>query len=178
VYQNRKQLGIIDRGLNQTSADVSLDASQPLDILVENMGRVNFGPNLVNERKGITESVSLNDKALSGWEIFPLPLADVAKLKFSSTPKKGPLFYRGSFDLQTLGDTYLDMRGWGKGLVWVNGHNVGRYWKIGPQQSLFVPAEWMRKGKNEVIVFDETGGAHSLGGIRQLVFETREVRSK
>lgn len=179
VYQKRKQLGVIDRGLNQTSAEVELKATQPLDILVENMGRVNFGPNLVNERKGITESVSLNDKILTGWEIFPLPPTEIARLKFSSTPKQGPLFYRGSFDVHTLGDTYFDMRGWGKGLVWVNGHNVGRYWKIGPQQSLFVPAEWMHKGKNEVVVFDyESGGEHSLAGIRQLVFETHEVRSK
>jgi beta-galactosidase len=61
----------------------------------------------------------------------------------------------------------------------VNGHNVGRYWKIGPQQSLFVPAEWMHKGKNDVVVFDyESGGDHSLAGIRQLVFETHEERSK
>ncbi|HKU27039.1 MAG TPA: glycoside hydrolase family 35 protein [Candidatus Sulfotelmatobacter sp.] len=179
IYQNRKQLGLVDRGLNQISAEVTVDASQPLDILVENMGRVNFGPNLVTERKGIAETVSLNDKTLSGWKIFPLPLTDIAKLKFSSTPKAGPLFYRGSFDLQSLGDTYLDMRGWGKGQVWVNGHNVGRYWSIGPQQSLFVPAEWMLQGKNEVIVFDyESGGEHSLGGIRQLVFETHEMRSK
>ncbi len=179
VYQSRKQLGVVDRGLNQTSAEVELEAGQPLDILVENMGRVNFGPNLVNERKGITESVSLNDRTLTGWEIFPLPLTDLAKLKFSSAPKAGPLFYRGSFDLQTVGDTYLDMRGWGKGLVCVNGHNVGRYWKIGPQQSLFVPADWMHKGKNDVIVFDyESGGEHSLAGIRQLVFETHEERSK
>ena len=179
VYQNRKQVAVIDRGLNQTSAEVELDASQPLDIVVENMGRVNFGPNLVNERKGITESVSLNDQTLTGWQIFPLPLAGVARLKFSAAPQSGPSFYRGSFDLHALGDTYLDMRGWGKGLVWVNGHNLGRYWKIGPQQSLFVPAEWMRTGKNEVVVFDyESGGQHSLAGIRQLVFETNEVRSK
>ncbi len=179
VYQNGKQLAIIDRGLNQTSAEVNLDPSQPLDILVENMARVNFGPNLVNERKGITQSVSLNDKDLSGWEIFPLPLTDLSKLKFSSTPKTGPVFYRGSFTLQQVGDTYVDMRGWGKGLVWVNGHNLGRYWKIGPQQSLFVPAEWMHKGRNEVIVFDyESEGQHSLAGIQHLVFETHEVRSK
>ena len=179
MYQNRKQLGVIDRGLNQTSAEVELETAQPLDILVENMGRVNFGPNLVNERKGITENVSLNDKVLKGWEIFPLPLTDFTKLRFSSASKSGPLFYRGSFDVQTVGDTYLDMRGWGKGLVWVNGRNVGRYWKIGPQQSLFVPAEWMHKGKNEVVVFDyESGGEHSLAGIQQLVFETHEVRSK
>ena len=173
VYQRSKPLGIIDRRENQNSLQAHFDASQPLDILVENMGRINFGPQLVNERKGISEKVTLDGKDLNAWDIFPLPLTDVQHLKFSSSHQAGPAFYRGSFALTQLGNTYLDMRGWGKGFVWINGRALGRYWSIGPQQSLFIPADWLKTGKNDVIVFDyEERGNRSLEGIDQLVFET------
>ncbi len=69
-------------------------------------------------------------------------------------PASGPSLYRGAFHLDSVGDTFLDLRGWGKGLVWINGHNLGRYWSIGPQQSLFVPAPWLKQGANTAIVLD------------------------
>ena len=65
-----------------------------------------------------------------------------------------PLLSRGEFDLSQVADTYLDMREFGKGSVWVNGHHIGRYWQIGPQQTLYIPAPWLKKGKNEVVVFE------------------------
>ncbi len=178
VYQRSKRLGNIDRRENQNSLQADFDGSQPLDILVENMGRINFGPHLVDDRKGISDKAILNGKELTGWDIFALPLIDVGRLKFSSTHQAGPAFHRGTFALKELGDTYLDMRGWGKGFVWVNGQALGRYWSIGPQKSLFVPANWLRVGQNDVIVFDyEERGDRSLAGIEKLVFETpaREV---
>ena len=175
VYQGARRLGVIDRKDNQRSIEAQFDSGQPLDLLVENMGRVNFGAHLVGERKGISEKVVLNETELSGWDIYPLPLDDLTRLRFSGEHQGGPGFYRGSFTVPQPGNTYLDMRGWGKGLVWVNGHNLGRYWSIGPQQSLFVPAEWLKRGQNEVVVFDyEEGGSRSLSGIEQLVFETHE----
>jgi beta-galactosidase len=61
-----------------------------------------------------------------------LPLADLSALAFTPGPKPAPAFYRGNLDLETVGDSFLDLRGWGKGNVWVNGHNLGRYWHIGP----------------------------------------------
>ncbi len=155
---------------------MELGTAAPLDILVENMGRVNFGPNMVTDRKGITEKVSLGGEELTGWEIYPLPLTDLSRLKFSARPQSGPAFYRGTFKLTSIGDTYLDMRGWGKGCVWVNGHNLGRYWRTGPQQSLFVPAGWLKKGGNEIIVLDlETERGRSVQGIKELVFETAKT---
>jgi beta-galactosidase len=78
---------------------------------------------------------------------------DTLRERITKTPT-GPTFYRGAFDLDSLGDTFLDMRGWGKGYVWLNGHNLGRYWRVGPQQRLFAPALWLKKGKNEVIALD------------------------
>ncbi len=130
----------LDRRLHQNKLDVELVPGQPLDILVEAMGRVNFGPRLVNDRKGIVGKVTLNGEELKDWEHYLLPL--------------GRPLYRGTFHLDTVGDTFLDLRGWGKGLVWINGHNLGRYWRIGPQQSLFVPAPWLKTGENQVVVLD------------------------
>jgi beta-galactosidase len=179
VSQGGRVLGALDRRLKQDSLDVGLSSSAPLDILVENMGRVNFGPNMVTDRKGITDKVTLGGEELTGWEIYRVPLADLSGLRFSAEPKSGPAFYRGAFQLASVGDTYLDMRGWGKGYVWVNGHNLGRYWRIGPQQSLFVPAGWLKNGRNEVVVLDlEEGRGRSVQGIRELVFETPQPEQK
>lgn len=173
VSQGGRRLGVLDRRLKQNSLNVELDAAAPLDILVENMGRVNFGQHMLGERKGITERVTLDGEELKGWEIYPLPLAGLARLKFTRAPKRGPAFHRGAFLLGATGDTYLDMRGWGKGFVWVNGHNLGRYWHIGPQQSLFVPSTFLKKGRNEVVVLDlEENRARSVQGIRELIFDT------
>jgi beta-galactosidase GanA len=80
---------------------------------------------------------------------------DLRLLKFGGRPADRPAnFFRGGFELQETGDTYLDMTGWKKGVVWVNGHNLGRYWDIGPQKRLYCPAPFLKRGKNEVIVFD------------------------
>jgi len=173
VYQAGKRLGVLDRRINQVSLDVDLHAGVPLDILVENMGRVNFGPNMVTDRKGIIGKVLLGEQELTGWEIYPLPLADLSHLTFTAKPQQGPSFHRGVFNVDLVGDTYLDMRGWGKGLVWINGHNLGRYWRIGPQQSLFVPSGWLQEGQNVIIVLDlEEAGNKSIQGTSELIFET------
>jgi beta-galactosidase len=171
VLQESKRLGVLDRRLKQESLEVELEAGEPLDILVENMGRVNFGPHLVDDRKGIVGEVTLAGSELTGWENYPLPMNDLSGLRFSSSNLKGPAFLRGQFELSSLGDTFLDMRGWGKGYVWVNGYNLGRYWKIGPQQTLFVPSLWLRMGINQVIVLDlEPEGHRTLQGIKDPIW--------
>jgi beta-galactosidase len=123
---------------------------------VENLGRINFGPNLLKNKKGITQQVLLNGKALKGWQMFSLPFENISAVPFKNSKPVAhvPVLRKGSFDLQQTGDTYLDMTNWGKGIVWVNGHNLGRYWEIGPQQTVYVPVEWLRKGKNEIVVFE------------------------
>jgi len=176
VYQGNKRLGVLDRRLAQNSLSVNVDRDKPLDILVENMGRVNFGPNMVTDRKGITEKVTLSGEELRDWEIYPLPLTDLSRLKFSTAAKPGPTFYRGMFQLSLRGDTYLDMRGWGKGFVWINGHNLGRYWRVGPQQTLFVPSGWLKMGRNEIIVLDlEEARSRYVQGTKELMFETPKM---
>lgn len=179
VTQGGRVLGTLDRRLKQSSLEVNLKASAPLDIITENMGRVNFGPKMVTDRKGINGPVTLGGEELTGWEIYTLPLSDITRLKFSVRSQSGPAFYRGTFRMASTGDTYLDMRGWGKGNVWINGHNLGRYWRIGPQQSIFLPAGWLREGLNEIIVLDlEAGHSRSVQGIKELVFETPEIRER
>ena len=131
-----------------------------LDILVEAIGRVNFGK-AIHDRKGITDKVELQSgsemKELKGWNVYNFPVdADFSsKFKFTADDGvKAPAYYKGTFNVDKVGDTYLDMSNWGKGLVWVNGHAIGRFWKIGPQQTLFMPGCWLKKGKNEIVVLD------------------------
>jgi beta-galactosidase len=163
----------LDRRLHQNKLDVELAVGQPLDILVEAMGRINFGPELVDDRKGIVGKVTLNGEELKPWLHYSLPLTDPAQWPFARKPASGPSLYRGAFRLDALGDTFLDMRGWGKGLVWINGHNLGRYWRVGPQQTLFVPAPWLKTGSNEAIVLDlEEGKTRTLESRTDPVYNT------
>jgi beta-galactosidase GanA len=158
VHVDGKFLGTIDRTKKETAIDIpkAEPANETLDILVEGMGRINFGPRLL-DRKGITERVTLNNMTLMTWDVYGLPMDedDLRLLKFGGKPADRPAnFFRGHFELQETGDTYLDMTGWKKGVVWVNGHNLGRYWEIGPQKRLYCPAPFLKRGRNEVIVFD------------------------
>ncbi|MGO1001334.1 glycoside hydrolase family 35 protein [Lysobacter sp. CA196] len=169
-----KPFGTLDRRFGERELAADLKPGERLDLLVENMGRINFGTRLDEERKGVTRSVTVGGQELFDWTMYPLPLNDLSGLRYSSkAAPTGPAFWRGGFELDRVGSTFLDTRGWGKGHVWINGHHLGRYWKIGPQQTLFVPAPWLRKGRNEVVVLDvEGGGARSLRGLTDPVYET------
>jgi beta-galactosidase len=94
---------------------------------------------------------------LMNWKVYNLPMDDkyVYDLRSSSrNPGKRGIFYKGVLSLMTTGDTYFDVSNLKKGIIWVNGHNLGRYWNIGPQQRLYCPASWLRLGLNEILVFD------------------------
>lgn len=157
VYVDGKLVGTLDRRLKQDRLRIETRAAHArLDILVENGGRINFTKALRDERKGITESVTLNGAELTSWQIFPLPMTNVQTLKYGTSAPSGSAFYRGTFQLNKAGDTFLDLGKWSKGTVWVNGHQLGRFWKIGPQQTLYVPAPWLKRGSNEIVVFDLT----------------------
>ena len=158
VFVDGKRVGVLDRRLNQDSLELTVpQAGAVLEILVENLGRINFGKYLLQNKKGITAGVSFADKELKNWKMYSLPFdkAPAAK-EGSSVPVQGqqPVIKSGTFTLGKTGDTYLDMSAWGKGVVWVNGHNLGRYWNIGPQQTLYVPVEWLKKGTNEITVLE------------------------
>lgn len=171
VFVDGKYVGSVDRRLGQTGIELpKAESDTPvLDILVEGMGRINFAQHLI-DRKGITDRVTLNGMTLMTWEQFPLPLDPdwVGKLRPSQDKRPGQ-FFRGWFDLPATGDTYIDVSGYKKGFVWVNGHNLGRFWEIGPQTRLYCPAPWLKKGQNEVVVFDMLGGqASAVSGAKTL----------
>lgn len=131
-----------------------------IDILVENMGRVNFGPMMEKQRKGIDHCVQINGHMHNGWKQYPLPLDNIEKVDFSKKYlEHTPAFYRFTFLAEELGDTFLDFAGWGKGCVFVNGFLIGRFWEIGPQKRLYIPAPLLKIGNNEIILFETEGKA-------------------
>ena len=161
VFLDDQRVGILDR--RNASAKIILPAREKdsqLDILVEPMGRINFGPEMA-DRKGLIAPVKLGGQILSGWEIFNLPLDDkmLAGLRFTGKKidSKAPAFWRGTFTLEKAGDTFLDLRKWGKGDLWVNGHCLGRYWDIGPTQTAYAPGCWLHAGTNEIVILDMLG---------------------
>lgn len=161
VYLNGALVGTLDRRLHQNHMALDVkDASTQLDILVENTGRVNYDKGILTEWKGIRGAVTLAGNPVTGWKMYTLPMSDPDTLSFEKTngnpAGNGPTFYRGHFNLAKTYDTFLDMRSMKKGQVWVNGHNVGRFWDIGPQRTLYVPGPWLKRGENTVVVFDLT----------------------
>ena len=133
-----------------------------LELLMEHMGRVNFGPRVAGQRKGIDGPVLLDGVPLEGWEIFPLPMEDVTGERLGpldppGTDAPGPAFHVYTFDVDAAGDTFLDLSGWGKGCVLLDGACLGRYWEIGPQRRLYVPAPLLREGTNELVIFETEG---------------------
>ena len=173
VYLNSRLIGTADRRKKQDRVNLQADAGDRLEILVEGTGRINFSTELRHERQGINGSVTLARQEITGWEVFPLPMNDFSTLRFSPSEKTsdGPAFYGGYFDLQSVGDTFLDTRGWGKGAVWINGRAIGRFWSVGPQQTLYVPAPWLKQGKNEIVVFTLGGETLSVRGLREHVLD-------
>ncbi len=158
VFLNGQYIGKIDRRLGENSIELpKTDVKDPvLEILVEGMGRINFAQQLI-DRKGITDRVTLNGMTLMNWDVFGLPMKDeyVQQLRATSGSTERPgQFLKGTFKLSRTGDTYFDVTALKKGVIWVNGHNLGRYWEIGPQTRLYCPASWLKKGTNEVVVFD------------------------
>ncbi|MBP3229337.1 MAG: beta-galactosidase [Prevotella sp.] len=183
VFINDQFIGKIDRVKNEKSITLpAVRKGDRLVILVEAMGRINFG-RAIKDFKGIPGDVKLETSVgghdlsytLKGWERWGIPddykvavnaldgyagkTADEYHPGFQQEikawGKRG--YYRGYFNLKKVGDTFLNFETWGKGQVYVNGHAMGRIWSIGPQQTLYVPGCWLKKGKNEVIVLDVVG---------------------
>ena len=188
VFIDGKYIGKIDRVKNEKSIVLpAVTSGQKLTILIEAMGRINFG-RAIKDFKGITKSVTLTAEAdgheltydLKHWRIATIPCdyKTATKALSSAQPhsssasaqphwlplrspnvvsslKKG--YYRANFTLKKVGDTFINMEAFGKGMVYVNGHALGRFWNIGPQQTLYVPGCWLKKGKNEVVVLDIVG---------------------
>ncbi len=158
VFVDGRLVGTLDRRLGEHSLELpKTDRPAPvLDILVEGMGHVNFGQAMI-DRKGITDRVTLGGMTLMNWKVFPLPFsADWAMsvADHDEADTRPGVFFAGTFRVDRPADTFIDVTGYTKGMVFVNGHNLGRYWNIGPQFRLYCPAPFLRAGENRVVVFD------------------------
>ena len=162
VYVNGKQMGTLDRHYHQDTLALVAgggDGPRTIEVLVENTGRLNSTKWMRQERKGMT-GATLNGVELTGWQEFPLPM-DKSPTRFmdgvdraSTAVATSPEFEFGRFSFTKTGDAFLDVSALGKGLIWINGHALGRFWNIGPQNTLYVPAPWLKQGTNEVAVFE------------------------
>lgn len=168
VYVDGEKVGVLNRNTQTYSMGIDVPFNATLQILVENMGRINYGSQIVENTKGIVSPVIIAGQEITGgWNMYSLPMnrmpdskqfeknmqvnSDVQNAKM----KDLPVIYEGSFTLNETGDTFVDMETWGKGIVFVNGKNLGRYWNVGPQQTLYLPGVWLKKGENRIVVFEQ-----------------------
>ncbi len=173
IFVNGECVGTLDRRRNEHRLRLpSVAEGSRLDILVEAMGRINFG-RAIKDFKGITERVTLYNPGnsdglnLTGWKVYNLEdtpelysSMDFIPLDSVCLSEEGRLpagVYRTTFNLDRTDDTFLNFETWGKGLVYVNSHPLGRIWEIGPQQTLYMPGCWLNVGENEILVFDILG---------------------
>lgn len=178
IFINSEYIGKIDRVRNEKTLMLpAVKAGSQLTILVEAMGRINFG-RAIKDFKGITRNVTISTQAggheltydLKYWTIdlmpdeadtilsrLKLPHNDIALATDVKNGSRYPGAYVGTFNLRKVGDTFINMENFGKGQVYVNGHALGRFWRIGPQQTLYCPGAWLKKGKNEIVVLDVVG---------------------
>ena len=160
VFLNGKYVDSVyrDGGKWTVTLPVS-DVKDPvLEIVMEGMGHINFAQFMI-DRKGITDRVTLNGMTLMNWEMFPLPMqpSDLAKMteqKVAAEDSREGVLFIGNFAVNTVGDTFIDMAAYRKGMVYINGHCLGRYWNKGPQNRLYCPANFLQKGNNRIIVVD------------------------
>lgn len=156
IYVNGVKVGELNRVFKNYELAVTIPFNGILEILVENMGRINYGAEIVHNTKGIIAPVMINEYEISGgWEMYKMPMSEVPTLKNETIKLGRPVLYESIVNIDRPADTFLDMSAWGKGIVFVNGHNLGRYWKVGPQQTLYVPGCWLNKGVNSIVVLEQ-----------------------
>ncbi|XP_033107783.1 beta-galactosidase-1-like protein 2 isoform X3 [Anneissia japonica] len=143
-----------------------------LDILVENQGRISAKKDMISDRKGLLHDVEVNGKVQTDWLIYPLefkkPFIDEVmaadKWQDMRPEIKVPALYKGSFEIpnRTPKDTFLSMEGWNKGIVFINAFNIGRYWRIGPQRTYYIPGPLLKAGRNEIVIFEQHQSAEKV----------------
>jgi beta-galactosidase len=166
VFLNQKKLIVMDRRKRNFEITIpKRDKETTLDVLVHAMGRINFGTE-VHDRKGLIAPIQILDNAskpiqVKEWKVFNISydksMLDNLKFEKAETAQSIPGIWQGEVMIDKVGDVFLDVSKWGKGVVWFNGHCLGRYWNIGPTQTMYIPAPWMKKGMNKIIVLDLKG---------------------
>lgn len=161
VYLDGREIATLyDRELLAECKLKEKQTGDRLDVLMENMGRVNYGASMESQHKGIKGAVVINGHQHYKWKHYPISLENVDNLDFSKGYTDGlPAFYKFVFDVAETGDTFLDTEGFGKGCAFLNGFNLGRFWEIGPQKRLYIPGPLLKEGRNELILFETEGKA-------------------
>ena len=150
VFVDRKRAGVVQ---HIQEKDVPIEAGT-LEILVENQGRINYGPEFA-QKKGLIKGATVGTETLK-WDNIGFDLEKIGNVKWTKElPTGTPAFYRAVFNVDEVADTFLNPSGWTKGVVFINGFNCGRYWTIGPQLTLFIPSHLLHVGENELIVFEQ-----------------------
>ena len=161
AYQNKKFLFTQCASQIDEKFEIAEEEKGPvIDLLIENCGRVNFGPDLEDQRKGLTKGLRINDYKHFGFDTYLLPLdsEQISRVDYSRGYTQGnPAFYKFEFEADEECDTFLDFAGFSKGCAFINGINLGRFWDIGPQRRLYIPAPYIKKGVNEIVLFETEG---------------------
>ena len=168
VYVDGEKAGVLNRNTQTYSMEIEVPFNSTLQILVENMGRINYGSQITENSKGIISPVTIAGKKITGgWNMYKLPMSQapecgkMGSCTFTNSAaqaaklKDSPVIYEGTFTLDKTGDTFIDMEEWGKGIIFINGKNIGRYWEVGPQQTLYIPGVWLKKGENKIVIFEQ-----------------------
>ncbi|MBO7187932.1 MAG: beta-galactosidase [Clostridia bacterium] len=157
IYINDNLIGVLYVNDDNLSINITAKEGDILTVLCENMGRANFGAKMMR-KKGIAGRCLLGTKIHFNWEVFPLPMDNLDKVVYAKSNSNEPSrFYKGEFTIDEIADTFIRLDNFKKGFVLINGFNIGRYWEIGPQKSLYVPTSILVKGKNEIVVFEGDG---------------------
>lgn len=157
IYVNKELVGICYINDDELAVEFSANSGDVLTVLVENMGRTNFGAKMMR-KKGIAGRCLLNNKIHFNWNVYPLPMENLESVTYSKElPTEKSLFCKGCFHVDRIADTFVKLDNFTKGFVVVNGFNIGRYWEIGPQKTLYLPASLLKEGSNEIIVFESDG---------------------
>lgn len=160
IYKNDELLGIQYRNDREPAVSTDIPAEgATLSVLVENMGRVNYGAYL-RDPKGVTEGIGFGWNFIYHWQTYPLPLDDLSAVDFIEQKPvfdSTPLLLRAEIDIDECCDTFVKLPGFKKGLIFINGRALSRYWEVGPQRSAYLPAPFLKKGKNELIVLELEG---------------------
>ncbi len=187
VFIGDKYIGTLDRRMGEKDIVLpSQSTKQTLYLVVEAMGRINFG-RAIKDFKGIVGDAEMTIElggnhftaSLKNWNTYMIPdtygFYKERKYTTANVADKNarhPGYYKATFNVKKPGDTFIDMSTWGKGLVYVNGHALGRFWEIGPQQALYCPGCWLKKGKNEIVIFDIVGPtAQTVAGLDHPVID-------
>lgn len=158
IFLNSKAAGTVANMDSSHTLPLTAQSGDILDILVENLGRVNYGAYLERDcRKGISNGIRTGNQFLFDWEVYPLPLENLSLLEYapleSPEAEEAPCFYKGEFSVNSPADTFLSVPG-RKGIAWINGFNLGRYWEIGPTRTLYIPAPLLRTGTNRIEILE------------------------